>query len=312
MIKYVIKRIFSSLFIFFSAVFIVFMIFITAANSAWEAWLASHSDWIVMGGWRNPLFIDFLNYITGVFMGDFGWSFTGSRYLAVSDELMLRLPYTLRLGATALLGSILMAFPIGILSAVKKNTWIERLITSLSMLGSAMPNFMLGILLILFFSVHLGWLPSFGADSWYSVILPAAALGTTIFASLARATHFAMLEVLEQNYIKTARAKGLSYHKVICKHAVRNVLIPVLRTLGFHIGTLFTGIIIIEYVFSWPGIGRFMVQNIQVSHAQSIHIRLDFAMVLGILVVFIICSIALNFLIDIICAVSETRTRKHR
>jgi len=250
-----------------------------------------------MFGLNDPLLVQYFNYITGVFQGDLGLSFRGR---SVSLMIMERMAVTLYLGAVSLSFALLLAFPIGIIAAVKHNTWIDGLTMFICALGLAMPNFWLGLLLILFFSLRLDWLPSFGADSWYSVVLPALTLSTNLLVGVARTTRSSMLETVKQDYIRTARAKGLSNSRVIRKHALRNALIPILTVLGFLIGGLFSGAFIIETIFAWPGVGRLMMGAIA---------SRDIPLILGGVVLGTVLFAVINLIIDLTYALVDPRIR---
>ena len=302
--KYVVKRLLALIPVVAGCTFIVFMIlhlspgdpatFVLGQDATPEAlW-----EWREMHGLNAPVLVQYFNYITRVFMGDFGTSFI--RNIPITTEVMSRFPYTIRLASAALSFSLLIAFPIGIISAVKQNTWIDGLSMFVALLGISMPVFWLGLLLILQFALHWQLLPSGGAAQWNSVILPGITLGTGMMAAMARTTRSSMLEVIRQDYIRTARAKGLSYSRVIRKHAIRNALIPTLTILGIQMGVLLTGSIITENVFSWPGIGRLIMQGI---------LSRDYPMVLGCMVMFVLCFAIINLLVDLAYAFVDPRIR---
>jgi len=302
--KYVIKRLIALIPVVAGCTFIVFMILYLAPGDPASMALGQDAtpemlnDWREMHGLNDPILIQYFNYITGVFMGDFGMSFT--RNVPITEEVMSRFPYTAQLATAAMSFSLLIAFPIGIISAVKQNTWIDGVSMFIALLGISMPVFWLGLLLILFFALRLSWFPSFGASEWNSVVLPGIALGTGMMAAMARTTRSSMLEVIRQDYIRTARAKGISYGKVIRKHAIRNALIPTLTILGIQLGALLTGSIITENVFSWPGIGRLIMQGIN---------SRDYPMVLGCMVMFVLCFAVINLLVDLAYAFVDPRIR---
>lgn len=302
--KYVVKRLIALIPVVAGCTFIVFMImhlspgcpatFALGQDATPEAlW-----EWREMHGLNDPILIQYARYIVRVFMGDFGSSFRNN--VSITQEVMQRFPHTLQLSMAALSVSLLLAFPIGIISAVKQNTWIDGLSMFIALIGISMPVFWLGLLLVLFFSLHLGWFPSSGANQWNSVVLPGITLGTGMMAAMARTTRSSMLEVIRQDYIRTARSKGLSNGKVIRKHAIRNALIPVLTIFGIQLGNLLTGSVITETVFAWPGIGRLMIQGISAR---------DYPMVLGCMVMFVLCFAIINLLVDLAYAFVDPRIR---
>lgn len=211
-------------------------------------------------GLDRPLHEQYLVFLKSVVQGDFGFS---PRYRRTAMELVLeRLPWTYLLAGVSALVALAIAIPLGVLSAVKRNSTIDLVSTAFATLGAAMPNFWVGIMLILLFSVTFRVLPAFGAESWRSIIMPAVTLGAAIAARLARLTRSAMLEVLGQDFIRTARAKGLSARRVVYGHALRNALIPVVTAFGLQLGWLLGGAVVVEQVFAWPGLGRLMIEAI--------------------------------------------------
>jgi peptide/nickel transport system permease protein len=219
-------------------------------------------------GLDRPVPVQYAMWLGRVMQGDFGRSTQTRR--PVSGELVGRLPVTLQLGAFAIIFALMISIPAGIASAVWRNSPIDRAVTLLSVTGVAIPNFWLAIMLILLFSMTLRWLPPFGFVSVFDDPLralkhgamPTFVLGFSLAALLTRQTRSAMLEVLHQDYVRTARAKGLSERKVIVRHALRNALLPVVTILGLLIGQVFGGSVIVETVYSIPGMGRLLVNSI--------------------------------------------------
>ncbi len=211
-------------------------------------------------GLDRPLYEQYLVFLRSAAQGDFGFS---PRYRRTAMEMVVeRLPWTYLLAGVSAVVSLAIAIPLGVLSAVKRNSALDLASTAFATLGAAMPNFWIGIMLILLFSVTLRMLPAFGADSWKSLIMPSVTLGAAIAARLARLTRSAMLEVLGQDFIRTARAKGLAARRVIYGHALRNALIPVVTAFGLQLGWLLGGAVVVEQVFAWPGLGRLMIEAI--------------------------------------------------
>ena len=219
-------------------------------------------------GLDQPVHVQYFRWLGRVFRGDFGISIrTRAKVLTLFAQ---RLPVTVELLLLGVVFALLLAFPLGILSSLRPNTWIDTTSTILAVSGVAMPQFLLGMILILIFSVWLGWLPSSGyVEPWKglwpsvrSLILPAVSLGFVVAAEMMRQLRSSMLEVLQDEYVQTARAKGLSEPVVIIKHALRNALIPVVTLLGLRIGRLIGGLVIIEVVFSLPGIGQMLLNAV--------------------------------------------------
>ncbi len=249
-------------------------------------------------GLNDPVIVQYGRYIFNLLTLDMGTSYKTKN--PVSDEIVSRLPNTFRLAVTAACFAVIMALPLGILAAVKQNTIFDGLSMFIALLGVSMPIFWLGLLLILFFSLQLGWFPSGGAEGWKSLVLPASALGFLHMAAIARTTRSSMLEVIRQDYIRTARAKGVDESVVIRKHALRNALIPTITVVGIQIGGLLAGSVLTESVFAWPGIGRLMITSIQ---------GRDIPMVLGCVIVFSACFTIINLCVDVIYGFVDPRIK---
>ncbi|MDP2816135.1 MAG: ABC transporter permease [Rectinemataceae bacterium] len=216
---------------------------------------------------RNELGLDkafivrYFDYLKNAVKGDFGVSYrTG---IKVFDEIKTRLPYTLQLASISLILAVIIGIPIGVISAVKQYSIVDTAAIGISLLITSMPSFLLGMILIIVFSLKLGWLPMIGLSSLKHYILPAIATSSAIVVSLLRMTRTTMLEVIRQEYIKTARAKGAGELKVIYGHALRNALLPVVTLIGVDFGNALAGSIVVEQVFSIPGLGQLMVNSIR-------------------------------------------------
>jgi peptide/nickel transport system permease protein len=212
-------------------------------------------------GLDQPLLTQFGQYLGNIAQLDFGTSLHSKR--PIVDILAERLPATLELALAALFVAIVIAFPLGVIAAVRKDSGWDHGAMAVSLLGVSIPNFLMGPLLILFFAVGLGWFPVSGREGFSSLILPAITLGTSMAAILSRMVRATLLEVLDEDYIRTARAKGLGPRVVIWRHALRNALLPVITLLGLQLGALLAGAVITEAVFSWPGIGQLIIEAIQ-------------------------------------------------
>jgi peptide/nickel transport system permease protein len=249
----------------------------------------------------RPIHEQYIIFLKGAFKGDLGYSIHARR--PVVEMIAERIPATVELTLAACFVAILIAIPAGILSAIWKDSWIDNGAMLFAMLGAAMPNFWLGPLLIIVFSIQLGWFPVSGHGGFTHVILPALTLGTAMAAILTRMTRSSMLEVLQEDYITTARAKGLSEHVVILKHAFRNASIPILTLVGLQLGGLLAGSIITETIFSWPGIGRLTI--------TAINSR-DFPLLQGCVLTISITYILINLFTDLAYAYSDRRIRLGR
>ena len=249
-------------------------------------------------GFDKPLTEQYWVFLTKAVTGDFGKSMshnTGAMGLVMSR---LRLTYLLA-GVSAIIG-IVIAVPLGVLSALYRNSPLDVTVSALASLGTAMPNFWLGLMLIIVFSVQLRWFPVFGSDGIRSLVLPATCLSTGMAARLSRLTRSAMLEALRQDYMRTARSKGLTARRVNVVHALRNALIPVVTALGLQLGWLLGGSVIVESVFAWPGLGRLVI--------ESIHVR-DITVVQAAVFWFALSFILINLIVDLLYSVIDPRVK---
>lgn len=211
-------------------------------------------------GLDQPLYMQFIHYICNVLQGDFGISMVSRRPVAV--EIGERFMPTLLLTISSMAWSVVFGMGIGIISAVYRNRWPDRLGMTLAVSGISFPAFALGMLLMQVFSVNLGWLPTVGATSWVHYILPSLTLGAAVAAVMARFTRASFVEVVQEDFVRTARAKGLNERVVVLKHCLRNALIPVVTMMGLQFGFLLGGSIVVEAVFNWPGLGRLLVDAV--------------------------------------------------
>jgi peptide/nickel transport system permease protein len=246
-----------------------------------------------------PLGQQYLNYWKGVVRGNLGLSLRYNQ--SVGKLLGQRYPYTLQLTLAALVVAILLSIPAGVHSARKRNQWDDRAISVVSLLGLSFPNFALGPILILLFSIKFGWLPVSGSGTFANLILPAITMGSALAAILTRMVRTSMLEELSQDYIRTARAKGLSERTVVYRHALRNAMIPVITVLGLQFGALLAGAIVTEKIFSWPGIGRLTIDSIS---------NRDYFVVQGCILAIGLTYVAVNFLTDLVYSVVNPRIRQ--
>lgn len=249
-------------------------------------------------GLDRPLGEQYVNYWRGVLHGDLGKSLRYNQ--GVTKLLAERYPFTMKLTFAGMFVALLLSIPAGVRSARRRNLWDDRLIGFVSLLGLSFPNFALGPILILFFAIFLGLLPVSGAGTWMHLVLPALTLGGALAAILTRMVRTAMLEELNQDYVRTARAKGLPERTVVYKHALRNAAVPVLTVVGLQFGSLLAGAIVTETIFSWPGIGRLTVQAIS---------NRDYYVVQGCILAIGLTYVAVNFITDFLYSIANPRIR---
>jgi peptide/nickel transport system permease protein len=246
-----------------------------------------------------PLGRQYLNYWQGVLHGNLGVSLRYQQ--GVGSLIAARYPFTLQLTVVALVVAVVLAIPAGVYSATHRNRWSDRLLSLVSLLGLSFPNFALGPVLILFFAIKLAVLPVSGSGSLAHLVLPAVTMGGALAAILTRMVRTAMLEELGQDYVRTARAKGLSERTVVYRHALRNAMLPVITVLGLQFGALLAGAIVTETIFSWPGIGRLSIQAIA---------NRDYYLVQGCILAIGLTYVAVNFLTDLLYSVVNPRIRQ--
>ncbi len=249
-------------------------------------------------GLNDPVIVQYGRYMKNLLSGDMGTSYSTGK--AVSGEIAQRFPNTFKLTVSAIILSVLISIPIGVISATRQYSLFDNIGMIVALVGISMPSFWVGLILIIAFSLNLGWFPSGGMEGIMSLILPAFTLAIASTASITRTTRSSMLEVIRQDYIDTAKAKGVSKNIVIRKHALKNALIPAITVIGLEFGVLLGGAVLTETVFSWPGIGRLMVEAIQ---------RKDTPMVLACILVFAISFSLVNLFIDILYSFIDPRIK---
>ncbi len=246
-----------------------------------------------------PLSTQYVHYWSGVLHGDLGRSLRLNK--PVKALVAEAYPATLALTLSALSVAILLSIPAGVRSATRRNRWEDRALSFVSLLGLSFPNFALGPILVLLFAIRLDWLPVSGAGSWRNLVLPAVTMGASLAAILTRMVRTSMLEELGQDYIRTARAKGLTERAVVYRHALRNALIPVVTVIGLQFGALLAGAIVTETIFAWPGIGRLTISAIS---------NRDYALVQGCLLCIGLTYVAVNFFTDLVYSALNPRIRQ--
>lgn len=260
-------------------------------------------------GLNLPIHEQYFNWVTGVLQGDFGHSYFMNE--SVTESIFSHLGPTLSLAILAEVVALVIAIPIGIIAAYRRGTLTDQTLMMISLLGMAIPSFLLGLLFMLYFGVYLQWLPIAGYEPlseglWEHIrylILPAVSLGTIQAALVARMTRSSMLEVLNTNYIKTARSKGIKEFKVIAKHAFRNAFLPILTVIGQSFGTLVTGAVVVETIFNLPGLGQLIINSIE---------RRDFAVIQGVVLFVTLVYVCINLLVDLLYGLVDPRVRLGR
>ncbi len=242
-------------------------------------------------GLDQPLPQQFAHFFVNALRGDFGISMVSKR--PVSEEIASRFMPTFWLTVTSMLWAVVFGLAIGVVSAVWRNRWPDRLGMTLAVSGISFPAFALGMLLMQVFSVELGWLPTVGADSWRHYILPSVTLGAAVAAVMARFTRASFVKVLQEDYMRTARAKGVRESVVVMKHGLRNAMIPVVTMMGLQFGFLLGGSIVVEKVFNWPGLGRLLVDSVEMR---------DYPVIQAEVLLFSLEFILINLLVDMLYA----------
>ena len=304
MLKYTLKRLLALIPVIIGVTFLIYFIMsfspgdparMQLGNAATEESVAQLRQEM---GLDKPVLVQYVRYMGGLLRGDFGTSYITGQ--PVMREISACFPYTVKLALLAMALAVLISVPIGILSAMKQKSLLDGLSMVFALLGISMPPFWLGLMMILLFSVTLGWLPSGGSVGWTSYIMPAITVAVASMAVIARTTRSSMLEVIRQDYIRTARAKGVPRKAVIRRHAMRNAMIPTVTAIGLEIGTALGGAVLTETVFSWPGIGRLCYTAITQKNTP---------MVLACTLIFSVCFSIVNLAVDILYAYIDPRIK---
>lgn len=315
MLSYLFKRIYSLIPVLFVVSVAIFLIVhitpgdpaaIILGMEATEEQIASLNEEM---GLNEPIVKQYLLWVGGVFQGDFGQSYFMKE--PVLDSILSHLGPTISLAILAEIVALIIAIPIGIFAAYRRGSFTDHALMVATLLGMAVPSFLLGLLLMLSFGVYLQWLPIAGYKPlteglWTHLrylILPALSLGAIQAALVARMTRSSMLEVLNKNYVKTARSKGVKEHKVITKHALRNAFLPILTVIGQSFGTLVTGAVVVETIFNLPGLGQLIINSIE---------RRDFSVIQGVVLFVTLIYVFINLIVDLLYGVIDPRVRLER
>ena len=298
MIKFIVKRILTIVPVLLGVTFLVYLLMTIAPGNPEVAPLRKVTDPEEKEqlkeelGLNDPILVRYVRMMKGMFVDESG---------AVSDiifKMKVFLPNSLKLCFTALAISVVLALPLGIIAAVKQNTLFDGACMVVSLVGVSMPNFWLALILMIVFALNLGWFPTSGSTEPIHIVLPAATLAFINMASIARVTRSSMLEVIRQDYIRTAQAKGVPYNRVIKKHALKNALIPTITVVGVQLGELLSSTIIIENIFAWPGIGRQLMQAID---------SRDMSTMIACVMVFAVFVSLINMCVDILYSILDPR-----
>jgi peptide/nickel transport system permease protein len=304
MLSYIARRVVLTLPVLFGVATLVFSLIHLVPGDPAQAMLgdgASPEDIAQLRtrlGLDRPLTEQYGRYLKGLIRGDLGTSLRTQQ--PVTAQIAERLPATAELASAAMLVAIALALPLGLIAAVWRGTWVDQSAMGLALVGISVPGFWLGPLLALIFAVELGWLPVSGRGTLAHLVLPAITLGSALAAILARMTRASVLEELREQYVVAARARGASRVRAVVAHALRNSLIPVVTILGLQLGAVLTGSIITETIFSWPGVGRLLI--------QSINFR-DYPMVQGCILLIAVTYVTMNLLTDLVYGWLDPRIR---
>ena len=304
MSRYVIKRLVMLIPVLIGVTFLVYFIISLSPGDTAAMLAGEDADAATIEALRHelgldqPVIVQYAKYMLNLLQGDMGNSYKTGR--PVTNMIVSCFPNTAKLAFWSILVAVGIALPIGVISATKQYSMFDNVGMVVALIGVATPNFWLGLMMIILFSLNLGWLPSGGNKGWSSYIMPAITLGTGDAALITRMTRSSMLEVIRADYIRTARAKGVPENKVVYQHALRNALIPVVTAIGLQFGSLLGGATLTETVFAWPGIGRSTVDSIKTK---------DTTQVLGNIVVLTITFSCVNLLVDILYAFIDPRIK---
>ena len=304
MLKYILKRLLMAIPVLLGVTFIVFTIMSFTPGDPVQTMLGdnytqeAYDEITEELGLNDPFLVRYVNYVVDLVQGDMGVSYSTKR--AVSDEIFARFPATVRLAGAAIFLAVVFGIPLGVISATKQYSFFDSGSMFVALVGVSMPNFWLGIMLILLFAANLGWLPASGDKGFLALILPAVTLSANSLATITRMTRSSMLDVLGQDYIRTAKAKGVAPVKILFGHALKNSLIPVITYFGPMLAYIVTGSLVVEQIFAVPGIGRAFVNSIT---------GRDYPLVMGTTIVLAILIVVMNLVSDILYTVVDPRIK---
>ncbi len=301
--KYVLKRILTIIPMMLVLSFLVFWVMSLTGDpaSTLAGSEASAEDIELLResmGLNDPLIVRYFRYLSGVLHGDFGQGLYGNDVL---DEFLVRIPYTIQLACASMFITVIIAIPLGIIAAVRQNKLTDTVLSSIAICGISIPGFWLGLMLIIVFAVQLRWLPTSGAtDGFRSIILPAFCAGISNASLVMRMTRSSMIDNLNADFLRTARAKGVSERMVILKHALKNALIPIITIVGSQFSILMGGTVVVESVFAWPGVGSYLITSIRSN---------DYNMVTGFVLLTTVFIAGVLLVVDILYAFVDPRIK---
>lgn len=304
MTTYIIRRLFYSVFVLWGALTLIFLAIRAVPGDPAQMMLGSDANAADVAALRGrlgldePMLVQYAKYLGSTLALDMGTSLRLER--PVTEAIAERLPLTVQLAVTGMVIAVLISFPLGIAAALRPGSFVDSIVSVLSLMGQSIPGFWVGIMLILVFARQLRMLPSAGADSWQHMILPAITISLPFLGVLMRLVRSGLLDVLDEDYIRTARAKGLDARVVMTRHALRNMLIPVVTVVGLQFGHLLGGAVITETVFGWPGVGRLLVDAIG---------NRDYPLVQAAILYITAGFVAINFLVDLSYGYLDPRIR---
>lgn len=301
--KFIVRRFIQAVLVLLGVSFIVFALLYLSGDPVSvllppDATIDQINDLRQKLGFNDPFLVQYGRFLLHALTGDLGQSLFYNQ--PATSIVFDRLPATIQLAVAAFIVSLLIAFPIGVLSAAKRNSIFDRVGMVFALIGQSVPVFWLGILMILIFAVNLHWLPTSGYGEFKNIIMPAIALGLFTTARTTRLVRSTMIEVLNQEYIRTAQAKGLRQLTMLRRHALKNALIPIVTVLGLDFATLLGGAVITETIFAWPGIGQLAIDSIG---------RHDYPVVQGVVLIVAFGYVLINFLVDLLYAYLNPRIR---
>lgn len=306
MLSYLVQRILQGLIVVFLVSLLTFIVMQAAPGDpvrllVGQAYVTPEQLDAIREKWglNDPWYVQYWTWISNLASGDLGTSII-RQGVPISDMILEAATMTLRLTVLSFVIATSIAIPVGVIAAIKRYSWFDYGSMLGSTIGVAVPNYWIGLMAIVIFSVNLGWLPPYGADSWQGYILPVFVLAIEEMAALARLTRGATIEVMSQDYVTTGRAKGLAPRVVVLRHIVRNALLPVVTIIGYRIAFILSGTIIVETVFAWPGLGRLFFNSIQSN---------DFQVVQAVVILLTVVVVVMNILTDLTYAFIDPRVR---